>query len=257
MTTRTRATAQSTRPKKNGADRRSAGRVRSTGVALILVSLVAAVLSALAFAVWLPHDRERYQAYGAAPSCQAHAPRLDCLSVWHLTVVDVVDKSSGKSSRYEATLKDGEAWRGEVDFGDPGPLLERLRKDDRVTATAWRGEIMALDKDGVRQNTSEAPRDELQMNAALGTGAALLAVQTLVFGAVRLARPRELAPFTWDRYGARLFFTILAVTFGVGLPAVWLGIPWWIVPVVAVPVALGAAVHWYRRPSVPGVELRL
>lgn len=84
-------------------------------------------------------------------------------------------------------MTDRDSWRGTVAFGDAGPLLEQLAPGDQVTATAWRRDIVVLSKNGVRQNTSEAPRDELQMNAALGV---LVAAQTFVFGAVRLARPR-------------------------------------------------------------------
>ncbi|MCT9114165.1 hypothetical protein N4G69_53555 [Streptomyces mirabilis] len=77
-----------------------------------------------------------------------------------------------------------------MSFGDAGPLLEQLAPGDQVKATAWRRDIVVLSKNGVRQNTSEAPRDELQMNAAIGVLAALVAAQTFVFGAVRLARSR-------------------------------------------------------------------
>ncbi|GAA4948990.1 hypothetical protein GCM10023238_14150 [Streptomyces heliomycini] len=136
-----------------------------------------------------------------------------------------------------------------MSFGDSGPLLERLESGDRVEAIAWRGDIVVLGKDGVRQNTSEAPRDELQMNAAVGVLAGLVAAQLFVFGAVRLAGPRDHEPFTWDPYGRRLLLTITAVCFGVGLPAVWTGIPWWTVPAVAVPVVGCAAVLLRLRPS--------
>lgn len=256
MAVRARATAQSIGggPGKGGARRRSPGRTRFTGVLLILLALISAVLCYIAFARWLPSDRDRYRDYVAAEPCPARATaqvRKDCLSTWHFTVVKTVIKRGGKSSTYTATLKDGDSWRGLVDFGDPGPLLERLEQGDRVTATIWRRDIVVLSKDGVRQSTSDAPRDELQMNAAIGMLAAFFAAQTFAFGAVRLVSPRDYAPFAWDPYGRRLLFTSIAVCFGVGLPAVWIGIPWWTVPAVGLPAMACAAVLMYPRPGRP------
>ncbi|MFD1921644.1 hypothetical protein [Streptomyces beijiangensis] len=200
----------------------------------------------------MPSDRERYQDYRSAEQCPADATaqvraEKDCLSTWHFTVVKAEIKNSGKTSTYKATLKDKDSWQGVVRFGDPGPLLKRLKPDDQVTATVWRREIVVLSKDGIRQNSSEAPRDELQMNAALGMLAVLLAAQAFVFGAVRLARPRHYQPFTWSPYGKWLLITIVSACFGVGLPAVWIGLPWQIVPIGTVLVVVCAAVLIHRR----------
>ncbi|CAL9560562.1 hypothetical protein [Streptomyces sp. Tu 3180] len=248
-TARARAHSADELPGKGGAGRRSPGRARFMGVLLILMSLVPAALCYAAFAAWLPSDRERHRDYRAAGPCPVHATvqvGSDCLSTWRLTVVKTVVRT-GKNPTYEATLKDGDSWRGVVGFGDPGPLLERLEPGDRVTATVWRRDVVALSKDGVRQNSSDAPRDELQMNAAFGMLAALVAAQAFAFGAVRLARPRAYEPFTWNPYGRRLLITSVAVCFGVGLPAVWIGITWWTVPAVGVPVVVCAAGLMHHR----------
>lgn len=237
-------------PDGNGAGRRSLGRVRFTGVLLILLSLTPAAASYAVFSRWLPSDQSRYQDYRAAEPCSARAveeEQTDCLSTWRLTVEKTVNKTGGKATAYEATLTDQDSWRGTVSFGDPGPLLERLRTGDQVTATVWRRDIVVLGQDGVRQNTSEAPRDEVQMNAAVGVTAALVAAQLFVFGAVRLARPRDREPFTWKPYGRRLLITIAAVCFAVGLSTVWIGIPWWSVPAVSVPIVVCTAVVTHHR----------
>ncbi|WP_405797866.1 hypothetical protein [Streptomyces sp. NBC_01506] len=234
---------------KERAGRPSPGRVRFVGGLLVLLSVVPAVLCYIAFAVWLPTDRERYQDHQAAEPCPTRATeqvKRDCVSTWHFTVVKTVVKS-GKSSTYEATVKDKDSWRGVVDFGDPGPLLEQLKPGDQVTAAVWHREIMSLSKDGVRQNSSQAPRDELEMNAALGMLAAFLAAQGFVFGAVRVVKPRGYEPFTWNPYGKRLLITSVVTCFAVGLPAVWIGVEWWIVPAVGVPVVGYAAVRMYHR----------
>lgn len=246
---RARAHGSGRAPGRTGAGRRSPGRVRFTGVLLILLALISAALCFYAFTAWLPADRDRYQDYRAAGPCPAHPAEqvaADCLSTWHFTVVNTVVKT-GKGGHLYANLKDEGSWRGRVNFGDPGPLLDRLKPDDRVTATVWRRDIVVLGKDGVRQDSSDAPRDELQMNAALGLFGAFVAAQAFVFGAVRLVRPRRHGPFTWNPYGRRLLVTSAAICFGVGLPAVWTGIPWWTVPTLTIPLVLVMAVVLYRH----------
>lgn len=256
-TARARAHGTGRPPGKDGAGRRSPGRARFMGALLILLSLIPAALCYIAFATWLPADRDLYRDYRAAEPCPTGATLRagsDCLSTWPFTVVKTAVNNGGRNPTYEATLKDEGSWRGVVNFGDLGPLLGRLEPGDRVTATLWRHGIVVLSKDGVRQNSSAAPRDELQMNAALGTLAALLAAQAFTFGAVRLLRPRDYEPFTWNPYGRRLLFTGIGVSFGVGLPAVWIGIPWWTVPAVAVPVVVctAALMHQSLRPRAAG-----
>ncbi|MFH9606147.1 hypothetical protein [Streptomyces sp. NPDC017448] len=252
MTERAGVTGRNTRevPDGNGAARRPPGRVWFMGVLLILLSLTSAAASSVVFSWWLPSDQSRYQEYRAAEPCSVRAiekEQTDCLKTWRLTVEKTVNKSGGKSSSYEATLTDQDSWRGTVSFGDPGPLLERLKSGDQVTATLWRRDIVVLSQDGVGQNTSEAPRDEVQMNAAAGVIAALVAAQLFVFGAVRLVRPYDHDPFVWKPYGRRLLVTIVAVCFAVGLAAVWTGIPWWCVPAVSVPIVVGTAVMTHPR----------
>ncbi|MFE0130975.1 hypothetical protein ACFWY6_05220 [Streptomyces sp. NPDC059037] len=233
-------------PDGNGAGRRSLGRVRFMGVLLVLLSLIPAAACYVVFSWWLPSDANRYRDYRAAEPCSARdieQEQTDCLSSWRLTVEKTVN--SGKT--YKATLTDQDSWRGTVSFRDPGPLLEGLKSGDQVTDTAWRRDTVVLLKDGVRQNTSEAPRDEVQMNAAVGMIAGLVAAQLFVFGAVRLVRPRGREPFTWSPYGKRLLVTIAAVCFGVGLSAVWIGIPWWSVPAASTPIVLCTAVVTHHR----------
>ncbi|MEU6663056.1 hypothetical protein [Streptomyces sp. NPDC046821] len=249
---RAMATAQSAgKARKKRVRRVSPGWTRILGVLLIVVSVISAALCYLAFTQWLPSDRERFRDFQAARPCPAHATdqvraETDCLGTWQYTVEKTVIKHGGKSSTYQATIKGGPSSHRVVDFGDPDPLLETLKPGDKVTGTIWRGTIVVLRKDGVRQNTSRAPRDELQMNAGLGLAAGLLAGLTFVFGAVRMVRPRTLAPFTWEPYGRRMAFTIAGVCIGVGLLTVWTGIPWPTVPAVAIPVVVCVAVVMYR-----------
>lgn len=238
--------AWATAGKTDSPDLESPGRARRTGVTLIVLSLMGAVLSYLAFTVWVPGQQERYDHYRAAEPCPARATPQEvaaenCLTTWHFTVTKAGSTFTGKVREYEATLEDegDDSWQRVVRFGDSGPLFDKLHRGDEVTATGWRRDIVVLSKDGVRQNTSDAPRDEHQVNAALGVLVALLAAQSLVFGAARLARPTAYAPFGWEPYGRWLAFTNICVGVGVGAASVWLGIPWWTV-LVTVPVVVCA-----------------
>ncbi|WP_328890816.1 hypothetical protein [Streptomyces sp. NBC_00316] len=238
--------AWATAGRKGSPDRKSPGRARLTGVALIALSLIWAVLSYLAFTVWMPGQQERYEDYRAAAPCSEQATpqevtAKDCLTTWHTTVTRTESAIRGKVRVYEATLKDkgDDSSQRVVPFSDSGPLFDKLHRGDEVTATGWRGDIVVLSKDGVRQNTSDAPRDEHQGNAAIGVLVALLAAESLVFGAVRLARPTAYEHFVWEPYGRWLAFTSIGVGVGVGVASTWLGIPWWTV-LVTVPVVVCA-----------------
>ncbi|WP_203587896.1 hypothetical protein [Actinospica acidiphila] len=211
-----------------------------------MLSLMWAVLGYLAFTVWMPGQQERYEHYRTAEPCPARATpqevaAKDCLTTWHFTVTEAKSVPAGKSTAYEATLADqgDHSSQRVVRFSDSRPLFHELHRGDEVTATGWRRDIVALSKDGVRQNTTDAPRDEHQVNAALGVLVALLAAQSLVFGAVRLARPTAYAPFVWEPYGRWLTFTNICVSGSLGVAAVWLGIPWWAV-LVTVPIVVCA-----------------
>ncbi|MEU6529298.1 hypothetical protein ABZ869_08925 [Streptomyces sp. NPDC046928] len=224
-----------------------------------MLSLLWAVLSYLAFTVWVPGQQERYEHYRAAEPCPAQAApqetaAKDCLTTRHLTVAKAESIHTGKVTAYEATLQDpGDAsWQEAVRLSDSGQLSDKLHEGDEVIATGWRGDIVLLSKDGVRQETTDAPRDERQGNAALGVLVALLAAQALVFGVVRLARPTAYAPFVWEPYGRWLTFTNVGVGVSVGVASVWLGIPWWTV-LVTVPMAVCAVMaHLVRRRRAAG-----
>lgn len=206
----------------------SPGRTRLIGALLIASALAPALFSAWTFADWLPTDVKRYEAYTAAKPC----PAPDCLQDLTFTVGSTVVKSAGRSTRYEATLdRDGSPTRHrKVRFGDSEPLLERLQPGDRVVGTVWRGDIVAIAQDGVRQPTSDEPRDEPQITAAFGTGAGLFAALLLGLGLVRLARPRHRAPYTWRGFGRPLAVLLAIVCVALGFSAFWTGLPWWTVP---------------------------
>jgi hypothetical protein len=79
------------------------------------------------------------------------------------------------------------------------------------------------------------------MTAAMGVGLGLVAALAAAFGVMRLADPGDLGPFTWAASGKALLITIASATFGVGLPAVWIGTPWEIVPPLIVVIVFGVA----------------
>lgn len=237
-----------------GAKAPSALRARVLGVLLVLGALVPAVGGYFVFSAWLPSDTQRYREYMAAEPCPAGTVATageDCVRTYAFTVEKTKNDSGSRGSSYTATLTMGPSWRSTVDFGDSGPVLEVLKPGDRVTGTVWRRQIMTVSKGDLRQNTAEAPRDEPQMTVAIGTFLALLAALGFVFGAVRVVRPRDFAPFGWRPYG-KILVIVAGVGCGVvGLPAVWLDWPSWIVPVVVV-AALGVTawqLYLYYRPA--------
>jgi hypothetical protein len=217
------------------------GRNLLVGAVLIVVSLASALASYAVFADWLPGDRTRYQEYRAAEVCPARrpVPRVeDCLREIPFTVED----TSLGAKEITATLLGPRPFpRARVWFGHSEPVLSGLQRGDRVTGTVWRGVVVMIAQKGVRQESSDAPRDEPQPTAALGTFAGLLAVWALVFGTMRLLRPREPGPFTWRPYGRRLLVVAGVVCAVVGLITGWTGLPWWLVPTVCGAVVAGTA----------------
>ncbi|MGX4689954.1 hypothetical protein [Streptomyces sp. JNUCC 63] len=213
---------------------------------LIVLSLAAALTSHSVFTSWLPSDRTQYREYKAAEACPARRviPRAeDFLREVTFTVED----TSLGAKRTTATLLGPEPFRRMVvPFGDLGPVLSGLRRGDRVTGTVRRGAVVVVAEGDARQNSSDAPRDEPRMTAAVGTFAGLLAALALIFGAMYLARPRDPGPFTWRPYGKRLLIVTGAACTVVGLSTVWTGLPWLLVPTVCGVVVAGTACFLHR-----------
>ncbi|MFE0512715.1 hypothetical protein [Streptomyces sp. NPDC058964] len=222
------------------------GRNRLVGAALIIVSLAAALTCCLVFTTWLPTERMLYRDYKAAEACPARTviPRSeDCLRKVTFTVEGT--RKTRKNMR--ATLLGPEPFpRMVVPFGDSGPVLSGLRRGDRVTGTVWRGSVVVVAEGDVRQSSADAPRDEPQMTAAVGTFAGLLAALALMFGAMRLARPRDPGLFTWRPYGKWLLIVTGVTCAAVGLSTVWTGLPWSLVPTVCGTVVAGTAWFLHR-----------
>ncbi len=220
---------------------------RIVGVVLVALSLLPASACHFAFTTGLPSYTERYRDYAAAEPCPAHSTAEkweDCLRTVPLTV-ESTEVEKQKRGGYTAFLHGAPLGDEEVGFGDPGPLLERLRPGDRVTATVWRGDVVVIGKDGVRQSSSDEPRDDAQMVAAVSTLAGLLSALALGFGAVAVARGHR--PGRWRSFGKPLLGTVVITCFAVGFLALGFGLPWWVVPIVAVSVVAYAAWLFHRR----------
>lgn len=229
---------------------RSAAWVRSVGVVLIALSLIPVAACVQVFGHWLPYELKRYEDYRAAEACVPRVPTRpweNCLRDVTFTVEDVENRVKHR----RVTLSGGPFWNGDVAFGDPGPVLGRLTPGGQVTGTVWRGDVVLLGKGELRQSSSDEPRDEPQMTAAVGVFAGLLAVLGFWFGAVRLVRPRDREPVTWRGIGASALVTMGIVSFVVGYACLLAGLPWWMVPPAVVGVV--ACVVWplyrHRRPG--------
>ncbi|MEU6865882.1 hypothetical protein ABZ924_21955 [Streptomyces sp. NPDC046876] len=230
----------------------SAAGERGTGAALLVASLMPALFCYFMLAVQLPYENGRHAAYTAARQCptdETVREREDCVRTVSFTV-DAVQLKGGRGSQYSATVSGAAFWNGKVDFGDPGPLLERLNPQDQVTGTIWRGAVMTIAKGDVRQNSADKPRDEAQIFAGIGTYAGLVAALCLWFGAMRLSGQRRLyEPHTWRGLGRPLLIALAVICAAVAVPAFLLGIPWWVVPAVTVPFSAYTAWQFdrYRR----------
>ncbi|MEV0786246.1 hypothetical protein AB0I52_25470 [Streptomyces sp. NPDC050423] len=203
-----------------------------TGGALLVLSVLAALTCYSAFTSWLPDSRGRLHEYRTAETCPARTviPRSeDCLRKLAFTV----ESTRNTPKHIEATLLGPDPYpRTAISFGDSGPVLSELEPKDRITGTVWRGHVVEIAKGDSRQVSADAPRDEPQMIVAAGTFAGLMAALTLMFGGVRLVRPRHLGFLTWSPYGKWLL-TVTGVSCAVvGLLTVWTGLPWLIVPTV-------------------------
>lgn len=115
-----------------------------------------------------------------------------------------------------------------------------------MTGTVWRGAVVVIAEGDVRQESTGAPRDELQMTAAVGTLAGLLGALALVFGAVLLSRPRDPGLFTGRPYGKWLLIVTASACAVVGLVTVWAGLPRSLVPTVCGAVVAGTAWFLHR-----------
>ncbi|WP_158708558.1 hypothetical protein [Streptomyces sp. NRRL S-244] len=221
---------------------------RVAGASLAVLSLIPALISGFLFTVSLPDDVRRYEDYTAAEPCGDSGSTDDCLRTLPLTVDRTVVKK-GKSGSCEATVSDPAAsWKTVVRFGDSGPLLARLEPGDQVTATVWRGAVMVLARGDLRQSTADEPRDDPQMTAGLATFAGLLAALGLGFATALLAGLGGREPWTWRSLGLPLLIGMAVTTLAVAVPAFAIGLPWWVVPGLAVPFVTYAAfrLHRYR-----------
>lgn len=223
---------------------------RGNGILLIVGSVIAAVACYVLAAVMLPSTIKEYERYEAADACPATVPvrpSQNCLRTVTFTVKDTLVKTRGPwysamwLPQYEATLSGTSDGNGVVEFGDPGPVLKRLRPGDRVSGIVWRGSVMRLTWHGVEQATADEPRDEPQMYSACGVTAGLLAALSLWFGLVQLIRPHDPRPCTWP-LGRWLLATVLVAGLGWGCAAFLLDVPWQAVAPVA--VALTVVTSW-------------
>ncbi|MEV7121104.1 hypothetical protein [Kitasatospora griseola] len=212
-----------------------------TGGALLAAALMvpAAAAAWFLFTVVLPYEADRYRSYTAAVPCPAGSPSRpgeECVRAVTFTVSRTVVRHGGRGAKFRATLDGTPFWRGEVPFGDAGPVLEELEPGDRVDGTVWHGQVMRVQRNGETQATADEPRDESQFTAGVGTFAALLAVFAATLGVLQfIGRPCTVALARW------IAFTTFLACAAPAVLAFSTGLPWWTVPAAAVPTALFAA----------------
>jgi hypothetical protein len=218
------------------------------GACATVLGLALAMVCYLVFTDLNPRRADRLADYRVAKVCAAGHPlpgrAEDCLRTVPLTV-DTVEETRGG---YRATVS-GAAWRGKVSFGNTGPLMTGVRAGDRVDGILWRGDVMALRQDGVRQATSDEPRDEPEALTAVATALGVGASVCLRFGLVWLVRPDRYRPGLARRAGLWTIGGLFVSCALMALVVRALGWPDWVVPVGIVPATLVPVWLVTRRPA--------
>ncbi|WP_175407923.1 hypothetical protein [Streptomyces sp. TRM64462] len=260
-----RRTLPRSRPDKGRTPRHGSSRRRWQGV---LLQGVVAVLAGLGLGagtlaltlVVIPDARAEERAFAAAAPCTAPLPagvavaREECLRELDFTVRNV-SITRGKSSRYAASLTreaadgGGRAWE-RVEFGGEEPLLGRLERGDRVTATVWRGTVVEAAAHGTSQRTKGHPQGAMGDTTLIAAATALGTPAALAYGWWALTRCRTIAaghrarglsPEGWAATGVAALapFSLVAAA-ALERPA------WWTTPLWAA-AAVGVALLWRRR----------
>ncbi|MFF4343571.1 hypothetical protein ACFY00_27015 [Kitasatospora sp. NPDC001540] len=153
----------------------SPGDRRGAWLSLLAAVLLAAVAGRALLGA-LPAARAQQRAFAAAPRCPA-ADGAACVLEVPLTVVGK-DHRAGKGEAWWLRLAgaDGTVLRPELPDGDS---LFGAEDGARVTAEFWRGGLVALRLDGVRQETTATPNTSHHLPLGLGLATLPLAAGAL------------------------------------------------------------------------------
>ncbi|CAL9666047.1 hypothetical protein SUDANB105_07245 [Streptomyces sp. enrichment culture] len=211
-------------------------RRRAGAVGALLVGI--ALLATGAFRmVEVTRATDTAREFHAAEPCDGAAD-TDCLR----TVAATVRDTRSADGRHVLRLGGPRPVPAEVTLEDPEPLLTELRPGFRVDVTLWRGEATGIARQGVRQDTTGAPRELSEYATALALLAAgLYGIGT---GVVVLRRGARELPGGFGSWSAVALTSVVATIPAVGYGHLLGG------PVAAAGVWLlfllvtGLALHW-------------
>ncbi|OAH09857.1 hypothetical protein [Streptomyces jeddahensis] len=153
----------------------------------------------------VPDSVDEVRAFRFARPCTLPgAATANCLRTYPATVRGTAIENQGRSQLYLLKLDGPHPIPAELDMDDEVPLLRHLRKGDHVTVTVWRDYAMAVNKDGVTQESTDTPEGlpEIQTAFALDLltvgGYGGFAGVTAVRHARRRSLPRSVV--LWGRW---------------------------------------------------------
>ncbi|MFJ8374913.1 hypothetical protein ACIQ9I_25515 [Streptomyces sp. NPDC094461] len=163
------------------------------GAGALLGTLVLLV-AAGGFAASVPESVGTVQDFRSAEPCTERTARTDCLRSETATVRST-ERTGGRNPTYEVRLDGPPDVPRKMEMGSDEPLFERLRPGDEVTVTLWRDYATALDRDGVRQHSTDSPESDPEWQAGLAAVCLVFGGYLLYLGVVLLARAREVATY--------------------------------------------------------------
>ncbi|MGX1128336.1 hypothetical protein RKD49_000526 [Streptomyces glaucescens] len=185
-------------------------RRRVSAVAALLVGI--ALLATGAFRmVEVTRAADTAREFRAAEPCDGAG--TDCLRT---VAVTVRDTRSADDGRHVLRLDGPHPVPSEVTLEDPEPLLGELRTGFRVDVTLWRGEATGIARQGVRQDTTGAPRELSEYATALALALLAAGLYGIGTGAVVLRRGARELPDAFGSWSALAWTSMIATIPAVG-----------------------------------------
>jgi hypothetical protein len=136
----------------------------------------------------------------------------DCLRTLPATVRD----TRSTDDRHLLRLDGPRPVPAEVTLDAPEPLLRELLPGHRVDVTLWRGEATGIARQGVRQETADAPRDLSEDATALALALLAAGLYGIGTGVVVLRRGARDLPDAFGSWSALAWTSMIATIPAVG-----------------------------------------
>ncbi|MGY1577580.1 hypothetical protein [Streptomyces sp. MN13] len=184
-------------------------RRRAWAVGALLVGI--ALLATGAFRmVEVTRAADTAREFRAAEPCDGAG--TDCLR----TVAATVRDTRSADGRHILRLDGPRPAPAEVTLEDPEPLLTELRPGFRIDVTLWRGEATGIARQGVRQDTTGAPRELSEYATVLALALLAAGLYGTGTGVVVLRRGARELPGAFGSWSALALTSVIATIPAVG-----------------------------------------